>query len=105
MTVYQRKENRIYKSIDRSPQLWGLPVAQAALILGVGSVGFFVMKPVFGWLGGLLWLAVAAGAWVVLGFINSQDKTFMAMVMLRLGVKFQPHVVSNARGQQGLSIK
>lgn len=103
--TYQRQEHRIYKSIDRSPELWGLPIAQAAAIMACGALGFFILKPMAGWLGAGAWLALGAGAWVVLGFINRQDKTFMPMLKLRLGVRFQPHVVSGARSRQGLSIK
>ena len=84
--------------------LWGLPVKAAGMIMGGTSLGFFIIKPIFGWPFAAPWLLLGAASWATLGFINAQDKIFIPLMMLRFSVKLHPRVTSFTRGTRKLIV-
>ena len=96
--------NQVFRLLDRGPMLWGLPVKAAGMIMGGTSLGFFVLKPIFGWPVAGPWLLLGAATWAALGFINAQDKIFIPLMMLRFSVKLHPRVTSFTRGTRKLIV-
>jgi type IV secretory pathway VirB3-like protein len=97
--------NRIYHSIDRSPEFAFLPYKQAGSLMGLAALGFFIVKGMFGWKVALLYEATLAAVWAALGFIQSQDRTFIPMMLLQLAVKVRPRIDSMTPGRQRVSVK
>jgi len=83
-------EHKIYRSLDRGPLLWGLPVVQVGVILGSASLGFFCVKAACGMTGALIWLFLHGVAWAIMAFLTSQDPMYLPMLSLRLAAKFYP---------------
>ena len=97
--------HQVFRLLDRGPMLWGLPVKTAGLIMGCTALGFFIIKPFLGWQGAGPWVLAGTTAWAVLGFVNSQDKTFIPLLMLKLTARMKPRVTSYTRGTRRLVVE
>lgn len=83
-------EHKIYRSLERGPLMWGLPVVQAGLTLGSASLGFFIIKSLLGLWGAGFWIALHGCIWAVLAFLTAQDPMYLPMLMLKRAGKFYP---------------
>ena len=58
------------------------------------SLGFFVVKAMFGLLGGFAWMLIHGAVYGVLAFLASKDPMFMTMLLFHISARFYPKLTS-----------
>jgi hypothetical protein len=98
--------NRVYRLIKTGPVFGGLPILQTG-ILGVSiTLGFWVVKMIFGGLGGVIWVLTGACIWGALVYLRNQDEMFLPILWLRLsGVVMKDNITSYVRSSQRIKVK
>ena len=86
--------HKVYRALSRGPMLWGLPVLQLMCIFMSASLGFFVVKAMFGLMGGMAWMLVHGCVYGVLAFLASKDPMFLTMLLFHLSARFYPRLNS-----------
>lgn len=102
----RRGENRIYRLIDRGPIFLGLPIIQGFSVAGATGMGYWPMKFLFGDAAGILWVLLGFGGWGVASFLNSQDKTYLPRLSLRLsGVVLKTSITAYVPSTQKVGVE
>jgi type IV secretory pathway VirB3-like protein len=86
--------HKVYRALSRGPMLWGLPVMQLMFIFMSASLGFFVVKAMFGLIGGMAWMLIHGCVYGVLAFLASKDPMFLTMLLFHLSARFYPRLNS-----------
>jgi len=86
--------HKVYRALARGPMLWGLPVLQLMCIFMSASMGFFVVKAMFGLMGGMAWMLVHGVIYAVLAYLANQDPMFLTMLLFHLSARFYPRLNS-----------
>lgn len=84
----------------------GLPIIQAAIIAGITALGYWPMKFIFGQGTGVLWVLMGGALWAFVGFLNSQDKTYLPRLFLKLsGVVMKESITSFVPSDQKIEVE
>jgi hypothetical protein len=102
----RKGENRIYRLIDRGPIFLGLPFMHAAAVAGATGFGYWPAKMMGGNMIGILWILFGIGSWAILGFLNSQDKTYLPRLFLKYsGIVMKESITSYEASNQNIEVK
>jgi hypothetical protein len=84
----------IYRNIQTGPRYGGLPVMQLFALVLSAVFGFFIVRPIFGLLGGLFWVGLHAPVYGLLAFLGSRDAMFVPRFLLMRVGKFYRKLTS-----------
>jgi len=90
----EARMHNVCRSLSRGPMYLGLPIMQLGALLGSVSLGFFIVKSMFGMTAGYLWVALHGAAYGVLSFLAGKDPMYLTMLLFHLGAKFYPRLTS-----------
>jgi hypothetical protein len=98
------REAFIYRHLHGAPQVLGVPVHQALILVGVGTLGSLLVNQ---WSGvAAIGFALAAAAFgLVLNLVHGQDRIVLAVLRLRMRHRFQSRVASYAPSYQRVDVR
>ena len=84
----------IYRSVQRGPYIFGVPVKHLFFILVSAIFGYFTLRGVLGFLGALAWVGVHGFVYLFFMFLGSQDAMFVPRFLLMQIGKFYRKLTS-----------
>jgi hypothetical protein len=94
---------RIYRRVDGSPMLLGLPVHLAVGLLLVACIGGMVANSISPWLAVTV-AGSGAAAWVGAAFLFRKDRAALSLAALRLQYRIPSRFESYAPGSTSVTI-
>ncbi len=98
----QVRRNAIYRLLHGAPMLGGIPAHLVLVLLGVATVfglgAMSISKMV-----GIVVLGLVGIVWMGLAFVYGQDRTQMAVMLLRARYRFPRRIESYSPGHQTVS--
>jgi hypothetical protein len=93
------REAFIYRHLHGAPEILGIPVHQALVLVAGGTLGALLVNQ---WSGtaAIVWALATAGCGLVLHLVHAQDRIVLPMLKLRLRHCFRPRVTSYAPSYQ-----
>jgi len=93
------REAFIYRHMHGAPEILGIPVHQALVLVAGGTLGALMVNQ---WSGtaAIVWALATATCGLVLHLVHAQDRIVLPMLKLRLRHRFRPRVTSYAPSYQ-----
>jgi len=93
------REAFIYRHLHGAPEILGIPVHQALVLVAAGTLGALLVNQ---WSGtaAIAWALATAACGLVLHLVHAQDRIVLPMLKLRLCHRFRPRVTSYAPSYQ-----
>ena len=97
------RETFIYRHLHGAPEIMGIPVHQALLLVAGGTLGALLVNQ---WSGAaaIVWALATAACGLVLHLVHAQDRIVLPMLRLRLRYRFRLRVTSFAPSYQRVEL-
>ena len=98
------REAFIYRHLQGAPEIMGIPVHQALILVATGTLGALLINQWSGF-AAIVWALYIAACGLMLHLVHAQDRIVLPMLKLRLRYRFKLRVTSYAPSYQRVELR